>query len=280
METTPAVTKEAHRTLCTTDWRTPTMAALIIDLVPVLNDNYVHLLHDPDSGETAAVDPAVAGPVLDAVEQRGWRLTHVLVTHHHHDHTGGIPEVKRATGCTVIGNRNDARRIPGLDVGVEDGDSVRLGDQEARVFDTPGHTVGHIAYWFKDSKALFCGDTLFSIGCGRLFEGSPAQMWGALSTLRDLPADTRVYCAHEYTQSNIRFALSVDPDNAALKARAEEVEGLRATGRPSVPSVLGDEIAANPFLRADDPALADRLGLAGADPVTVLADIRGRKDRF
>ncbi|WP_299441561.1 hydroxyacylglutathione hydrolase [uncultured Rhodospira sp.] len=256
------------------------MAALIIDLVPVLNDNYVHLLHEPDSGETAAVDPAVAGPVLDAVEQRGWRLTHVLVTHHHHDHTGGIPEVKRATGCTVIGNRNDARRIPGLDVGVVDGDSVRLGDQEARVFDTPGHTVGHIAYWFKDSKALFCGDTLFSIGCGRLFEGSPAQMWRALSTLRDLPADTRVYCAHEYTQSNIRFALSVDPDNAALKARAEDVEGLRATRRPSVPSVLGDEIAANPFLRADDPALADRLGLAGADPVTVLADIRGRKDRF
>jgi hydroxyacylglutathione hydrolase len=258
----------------------PAMAALIIDLVPVLNDNYVHLVHEPNSGETAAVDPAVAGPVFDALRDRGWRLTHILVTHHHNDHTGGISELKRATGCTVIGNRNDARRIPGLDVGVVDGDTVRLGDQEARVFEVPGHTVGHVAYWFGASQALFCGDTLFSIGCGRLFEGTPQQMWESLSALRALPLETRVYCAHEYTQSNVRFALSVDPDNAALRDRADEVGRLREAGRPTVPSVLGDEVAANPFLRADDPDLAFRLGLGGADPVTVLADIRARKDRF
>lgn len=256
------------------------MAALIIDLVPVLNDNYVHLVHEPDSGETAAVDPAVAGPVLEAVEGRGWRLTHILVTHHHGDHTGGIPEIKRATGCTVIGNRNDARRIPGLDVGVVDGDTVRLGDQEGRVFEVPGHTVGHVAYWFEASRALFCGDTLFSIGCGRLFEGTPKQMWESLSALRALPPEARVYCAHEYTRSNVRFALSVDPDNAALRERADEVARLREADRPTVPSMLGDEMAANPFLRADDPDLAFRLGLGGADAVTVLADIRARKDRF
>jgi hydroxyacylglutathione hydrolase len=256
------------------------MAALVIDQVPVLSDNYVYLVHDPDSGATAAVDPAVAGPVLAAAARRGWTLTHILNTHHHGDHTGGNSEIKRATGCTVIGNRHDAARIPALDVGVAEGETVTLGTQVARVFDVPGHTVGHIAYWFEDSAALFCGDTLFSIGCGRLFEGSPAQMWDSLSKLRALPPETRVYCAHEYTQANIRFALSVDPENDALAARADEVSRLRGAGQPTVPSTLGEEAAANPFLRADDPALAARLGLAGADPVAVLAEVRGRKDRF
>lgn len=256
------------------------MADPIIEQLPVLGDNYVYLVHEPDSGETAAVDPAVAGPVLDAANRLGWRITHILNTHHHGDHTGGNREIKAATGCTVIGNRHDAARIPGLDIGVAEGDTIRLGDQVARVFEVPGHTSGHIAVWFVDAAALFCGDTLFSIGCGRLFEGTPATMWASLLKLRGLPAETRVFCAHEYTEANVRFALSVDPDNAALRARAEEVRRLRAAGRPTVPSRLDEEKAANPFLRADDPALAARVGLSGADPVAVLAEVRGRKDRF
>lgn len=260
------------------------MADLTIVSVPVLGDNYVHVVHDPDSGETAAVDPAVADPVLAVTESRGWRVTHILNTHHHHDHTGGNRAIKERTGARIIGNRKDARRIPALDQGVAEGDVIRLGDHEARVFEVPGHTSGHIAFWFADaaadSGALFCGDTLFSIGCGRLFEGTPTQMWGSLRKLRDLPPTTRVYCAHEYTQSNVRFALTVDPDNPALRTRAEDVARLRAQDAPTVPSILGDEVAANPFLRADDPALAARLGLPGADPVTVLAEVRARKDRF
>lgn len=260
------------------------MADLTIVSVPVLGDNYVHVVHDPDSGETAAVDPAVADPVLAAAEARGWRLTHILNTHHHHDHTGGNHAIKARTDARVIGNGKDARRIPALDQGVTEGDVIRLGDHEAQVFEVPGHTSGHIAFWFADaaagSGALFCGDTLFSIGCGRLFEGTPAQMWGSLRKLRGLPPTTRVYCGHEYTLSNVRFALTVDPDNPALRARAEDVARLRAQDAPTVPSILGDEVAANPFLRADDPALAARLGLSGADPVRVLAEVRARKDRF
>jgi len=256
------------------------MAGLRIEQVPVLTDNYVYLIHEPDSNETAAVDPAVAAPVLEAADRLGWHITHILTTHHHGDHTGGNLDIKRTTGCTIIGNRNDAARIPGLDVGVAEGDTIHIGDQAASVFDVPGHTVGHVAYWFGDSAALFCGDTLFSIGCGRLFEGSPAQMWGSLSKLRALPPETRVFCAHEYTEANVRFALSVDPDNPALIARADQVARLRAEERPTVPSTLGDEIAANPFLRSDHPGLATVLGMAGADPVAVLAEVRARKDRF
>jgi len=260
------------------------MADLTIVSVPVLSDNYVHLVHDPDSGETAAIDPAVAEPVLQAVEANGWRLTHILNTHHHNDHTGGNQAVKARTGARVIGARKDARRIPGLDDGVAEGDTVRLGGHRAQVFEVPGHTSGHIAFWFPKATAqagaLFSGDTLFSIGCGRLFEGTPAQMWNSLSKLRALPPETLVYFAHEYTQSNVRFALTVTPDNTALRARAAEVNNLRAGDAPTVPAILSNEIAANPFLRADDPALAAQVGLAGADPVTVLAEIRHRKDRF
>ncbi|HSV29690.1 MAG TPA: hydroxyacylglutathione hydrolase, partial [Candidatus Omnitrophota bacterium] len=163
------------------------MARLVIDVVPVLADNYVWLVHDPDSGATAAIDPAVAGPVLDAVAARGWRLTHILNTHHHGDHTGGNLEIKRATDATVVGCRADAARIPAIDVEVGDGDVFLLGNAAATVFEVPGHTVGHIAYWFADNQALFCGDTLFSLGCGRMFEGDPAQFWTSLSRLRALP---------------------------------------------------------------------------------------------
>ncbi len=256
------------------------MAPLDIHQIPVLTDNYVYLARDPAGGACAAVDPAVAAPVLAALDRLGWRLTHVLNTHHHGDHVGGNLELKKATGCTIVGGRSDAGRIPGIDVAVSGGDIVELGTHTAQVLDVPGHTRGHIAYWFADSFALFCGDTLFSLGCGRLFEGTAGQMWSSLRKLRALPDDARVYCAHEYTNANADFALTVEPDNPDLQARADEVLALREAGKPTVPSTMAMERAANPFLRADDPALQSAAGLAGRDAVSVFAEIRSRKDRF
>ncbi len=256
------------------------MAELDIHQIPVLSDNYVYLARCRATGMTAVVDPAVAAPVLAEAERLGWTITHILNTHHHGDHVGGNKEIMAATGCTVVGPRADRERIPGISVEVDEGDVYRLGECEAKVFFVPGHTRGHIAYWFADSNALFCGDTLFALGCGRLFEGTPEQMWGSLSKLRGLPPETRVYCAHEYTQANARFALSVDGDNAQLKARAAEIDETRAAGRPTVPSTLGVELATNPFLRADDPALAAAVGRQGGDAVEVFAEVRHRKDVF
>ena len=253
---------------------------LDIQIIPVLSDNYVWLAHEPASGATAVIDPAVAGPVLDAARKRGWTISHILNTHHHGDHVGGNLEIKRATGSTIIGPKPDAARIPGIDIAVDEGERVSLGQEEAEVFFVPGHTRGHIAYWFAGAKTLFCGDTMFAMGCGRLFEGTPQQMWRSLGKLRALPEDTRVYCAHEYTQSNARFALTVDPATAALKARAKAVDAARAAGRPTVPSTIAEERATNPFLRADDPALAAAVGLKNADPVEVFAEVRRRKDVF
>ena len=256
------------------------MAQLKIEQIPVLSDNYVYLVHEPQAGATAVVDPAVAAPVLDRLEAQGWRLDWILSTHHHADHTGGNLELKQATGCQIAGPKADAARIPGIDLGLAEGDRFRLGDAEAEVFETPGHTSGHISYWFADAGVLFCADTLFSLGCGRLFEGTPAQMWRSLAKFAPLPDAALVYCAHEYTQSNARFALSVDPDNPTLRARAAEVERLRAAGRPTVPSTLGAERAANPFLRAGDAAIRRRLGMEDADDVAVFAELRKRKDHF
>jgi hydroxyacylglutathione hydrolase len=253
---------------------------LEVHQIPVLSDNYVYVARDPETGACAAVDPAVAGPVLDALDRLGWSLTMILNTHHHHDHVGGNLELKNATGCTIFGNRADARRIPGIDVGVGEGDEVAIGSQKARVIEISGHTVGHIAYWFEEARTLFCGDTLFALGCGRLFEGTAAQMWSSLGKLRALPNDTLVYCAHEYTQSNAAFALTVEPGNPALQARTEEVRELRAAGRPTVPSTMAEERATNPFLRADDEGLKRAAGLAGRDDVAVFAEIRRRKDMF
>jgi hydroxyacylglutathione hydrolase len=256
------------------------MSELQIRQIPVLKDNYVYLLHDPASGATAVVDPAVAEPVLAILRETGWRLTHILNTHHHGDHVGGNGELKATTGATIVGPRADRARIPLIDVEVGEGDTYTVGTQTARVFDVPGHTRGHIAYWFEDSGALFCGDTMFMLGCGRLFEGTPQQMWSSLLKLRALPAETRVYCAHEYTQSNARFALIIDPENAVLKARSREIDAARDTGRPTVPATLEVERRTNPFLRADDPALQRAVGMGGADPVAVFAEIRHRKDVF
>jgi len=256
------------------------MTQLEIVQIPVLNDNYVYLVRDRESRATAVVDPAVAGPVLEELEHRGWQLTHILNTHHHPDHVGGNLEIKSKTGCTIVGPRADRDRIPGIDVAVGDGDSFALGNAKARVFDVPGHTRGHIAYWFEQSDALFCGDTLFAMGCGRLFEGTPAQMWNSLQKFRSLPASTRVYCAHEYTLANGRFALSVEPDNEALRARMKQVEQLRAQDRPTVPSTLAEELATNPFLRPDSPDLQRTIGLPNNDLVEVFARTRALKDSF
>jgi hydroxyacylglutathione hydrolase len=248
--------------------------------VPALTDNYLWLVREPQSGAVAVVDPAEAAPIERALAERNWRLTHILNTHHHGDHVGGNLALKAATGCIIVGPRADRARIPGIDVEVGDGESYRFGAATAAVFDVPGHTRGHIAYWFEDSDALFCGDTLFLMGCGRLFEGTPAQMWNSLGKLKRLPGTTRIYCAHEYTQSNARFALSVDGGNAALVARAQAVADARARGEPTVPGTLAEELATNPFLRADRPELAAAVGLPPDDPVAVFAAVRRAKDQF
>ncbi|HEV2677600.1 MAG TPA: hydroxyacylglutathione hydrolase [Aliidongia sp.] len=254
--------------------------ALEIRLVPLLSDNYGYLLHDAGTGETAVVDPSEAAPVLAVLEAEGWRLGHILNTHHHLDHIGGNAALKAATGALIAAPRADLHRIPDVDVPLAEGDRYRVGGSEAQVFAVPGHTSGHIAFWFEADQALFSGDTLFSLGCGKLFEGTPAEMWRSLGKLRSLPDATRVYCGHEYTQSNARFGLTIERGNPALEARAAEIAALRAAGKPTIPTILGVEKATNPFLRADVPAVQAALGLAGRPATEVFAAIRRGKDNF
>jgi hydroxyacylglutathione hydrolase len=224
--------------------------ALEIVRIPVLSDNYVWLVHEPVSGETMVVDPAVAPPVLDKAEELGWKITQIWNTHWHPDHTGGNAEIKQATGCTITGPAAEAGRIPTLDVQVKGGDVVRLGEVTADVLDVPAHTAGHIAFHFAEDKAAFVGDTLFAMGCGRLFEGTAEQMFGNMRALEALGEETAIYCAHEYTLSNGRFALTVEPDNSALVQRMAEVVALRDRGEPTVPTTIALEKATNPFMRA------------------------------
>jgi hydroxyacylglutathione hydrolase len=256
------------------------MEPLRIELVPMLRDNYAYLIHDEASGATAILDPSEAAPGLEAAEARGWKLSHVLDTHHHNDHCGGNLGLKQATGATVVGPAYDKERIPGIDVPVDEKTGFDFAGHHADVLFIPGHTKGHIAFHFPASKAVFCGDTLFSIGCGRMFEGTPEVMWPSLLKLRALPDDTRIYCGHEYTEANIRFALQADPDNAALRQRAAEVAKLRAAGKPTIPATLGEEKRSNPFLRADQPELMQRFGGADRPPAEIFAALRSAKDRF
>lgn len=248
--------------------------------IPVLTDNYIYLLHDTASGSTAVVDPALSQPVLDELKHQGWRLDWILNTHHHSDHIGGNLELKAKTGCQVIAANADKDRIPGVDKGVDDGDVIKIGQYAAKVLATPGHTSGHIVYYFADAAVLFCGDTLFAMGCGRLFEGSAEQMWQSLQKIKALPGDTRIYCAHEYTQANGWFALTVEPENQALQQRMIEVNQLRAENRATVPSILQQELATNPFLREDSLALQRQINFEDETPVSVFAEVRRLKDHF
>jgi hydroxyacylglutathione hydrolase len=245
-----------------------------------LKDNYGVLVHDPDSGSTAAIDAPEATPVEVALKTTGWKLTDILVTHHHGDHTGGIAELKGRHRCRVVAPKAEAGKIPLVDETVREGDKVSVGKLSANVIETPGHTAGHITYWFHGDKLAFAGDTLFSIGCGRVIEGTPEMMWTSLKKLRDLPGDTRVYCGHEYTLANIRFAETIEPGNAALKARAKEAAQQIANRQWTIPTTIDEEKAANVFLRADVPAVAAAVGLAGKPAAEVFAEIRARKNKF
>lgn len=254
--------------------------ALLVHQFPCLNDNYGYLLHDPDSGVTATIDTPEVDPINAALAQQGWQLTHIFNTHHHFDHAGGNEALKAQWGCTVVGAANDAQRIPGIDVRVRDGEEFEFGGSVAKVYEVPGHTTGHIAFYFAEEGIAFVGDTLFALGCGRMFEGTAEQMWGSLEKLMALPDDTVVYCAHEYTQANAAFALSVEPHNQTLQARSAQIDELRAQGKPTVPTTIGLERATNPFVRPHSEDLQSTIGLTGADPVAVFAETRKRKDNF
>lgn len=248
--------------------------------LPVFNDNYIYLLHDPDSLETAVVDPALAQPVLDTLAEKNWQLNYIFNTHHHWDHVDGNLELKELTRCKIIASEYDRNRIPGIDITVNHGDKIKLGTATLEIIATPGHTLGHIAYYCADSHALFCGDTLFSMGCGRLFEGTAEQMWQSLQLLQALPASTRIYCAHEYTLANGNFAMTIEADNPSLHQRLTEVAQLRKESKSTVPSTLAQELVTNPFLREKCLSVQQSLNMVDQPAVKVFAKIRQLKDNF
>ncbi len=253
---------------------------LMVEQFMCRSDNFGVLLHDAASGETAVIDAPEERPILEAVERTGWRPTVILTTHHHPDHVEANLALKERFGLEIVGPKAEAAKIPGIDRTVVDGETFTFSGRPVHVIETPGHTAGHVCYHLPEDRLLFVGDTLFALGCGRLFERGPAEMYASLSKLVALPLETTVYCGHEYTLSNARFALSVDPTNSALKERAEEIERLREAGRPTLPTTLSLEMSTNPFLRWHDPVLRRNLGMEGASDEAVFAELRKRKDVF
>ena len=254
--------------------------ALTLVTVPCLKDNYAYILRDADSGAVAVVDVPDAAPIIQALSLRGWPLQQIFLTHHHWDHIDGVAALVAATGARVIGAATDAHRLPPLDVALREGDSVSIGSQTGTVIDVPGHTIGHIAFHFPTSALAFTADSLMAMGCGRLFEGTPAQMWDSLSKLAKLPPETLICSGHEYTASNMRFALALEPGNPDLILRSDRITAALAQGLPTVPSRLADELATNPFLRADTAEMKTALGTPYATSAEAFADLRARKDSF
>ena len=256
------------------------MPNLDIHQYPYGSDNYGVLLRDVNTGKTAAVDAGDADALLAALQVKSWQLDELWITHHHGDHTAGLTQVKQETGCFVRGPVERSAAIYGLDEHLDDGDTFQLGDQEVVVLHTPGHTTDMINFHLPEEAVVFTGDTLFAMGCGRIFEGDAKMMWQSLRPFLALPEATQLYCGHEYTLANATFALSIDPDNSDLQARAKHVESLRENGEPTLPSRLGDEFQTNPFLRPNDPAIRRLLGMENATDAEVFAEIRRRKDNF
>lgn len=251
-----------------------------IRLFPCLNDNFGYLIHDPATKATASIDAPEAAPIVKVLKREGWTLTDILITHHHHDHVGGVAELKQEYKCRVVAPYDKSTKIAHADLRVGQDGVVKVGGILARALETPGHTLDHICYVLDAEKALFAADALFSIGCGRVFEGDHPMMWDSLLKLRALPDDFKLYCGHEYTAANVKFALTVEPDNAALKVRAEEVTRLRAAGKPTIPTLLGDEKKINVFLRADEPSVAASVRMRGRSAAEVFGELRERKDKF
>jgi len=256
------------------------MAQLRIHQFPARSDNFGVLIHDPKTEATAAIDAPDAEELLAALHEKGWTLTHILTTHHHHDHTAGNTIVKRMTGCTIVGPAKEAGSIPGIDIEVKEGGTVEIGGAKGFVIETPGHTRGHVSYFFPDDGIVFVGDTLFSVGCGKLLEGDAKTMWSSLSKLAKLPPETSLYCGHEYTDKNCKFALTIEPVNDALRARAAEAAALTKKGEATLPTTIGRELATNPFLRPSSPAIQKRLGMEGRELWEIFGEVRKRKDRF
>ncbi len=253
--------------------------ALEIHQFPCLSDNFGVLIHDTERGVTASIDAPEAEAVRRALSEKGWRLSYILTTHHHADHTDGNLALKAETGCVIIGPKGEAAKIPGIDTPVGDGDAFRLGSFQVQVLDTPGHTLGHISYYIPQAGVAFVGDTMFALGCGRVIEGTMEMMWSSLAKLIALPPATKIYCGHEYTLANAKFSLTIEPENAALVARAAEVEQLRAQGKATVPTTIGEELATSPFVRVASAAIRKRLGLEGATDAAVFAEVRARKNK-